>query len=145
MEGQRALGVHKKYLNLCYVYFLLLSKSLELMELQTSREALQQDLHDQHSAHQRTVEELRRQNSESLGKLRETAEQFEWLCEQQRSWMSCVKRFINASVAKSAVFPWNWATLKCPYYAFSNITFHAVFHVAVYEHKLSAKPIVHDK
>ncbi len=29
--------------------------------------------------------------------------------------------------------------LKCPYYAFSNITFHAVGHVTVCEHKLSAK------
>ncbi|XP_056094813.1 tropomyosin-1 [Rhinichthys klamathensis goyatoka] len=55
------------------------SKSLELIEL--------------HSTSQRTVEELRRENSESLGKLRETAEQFEWLCDQQRRWMSCVKRF----------------------------------------------------
>ncbi|XP_043087282.1 tropomyosin-1 isoform X2 [Puntigrus tetrazona] len=69
------------------------SKSLELMELQMSHEALRQDLRDQHSAHQRTAEELRRQNSESLGKLRQTAEEFEWLCEQQRKWMSCVKRF----------------------------------------------------
>ncbi|XP_048043973.1 restin homolog isoform X1 [Megalobrama amblycephala] len=69
------------------------SKSLELVELQMSHEALRQDLCDQHSAHQRAVEELRRENSESLGKLRETAEQFEWLCEQQRRWMSCVKRF----------------------------------------------------
>ncbi|XP_077053721.1 uncharacterized protein LOC143706055 [Siphateles boraxobius] len=55
------------------------SKSLELVEL--------------HSANQRTVEELRRENSESVGKLRETAEQFEWLCDQQRRWMSYVKRF----------------------------------------------------
>ncbi len=30
-------------------------------------------------------------------------------------------------------------SLKCPYYAFSKITFHAVCHVAVCEHKLSAK------
>ncbi len=37
---------------------------------------------------------------------------------------------------------------KCPYYAFSNITFHAVCHVAVCEHKLFCKvvkPKVHDK
>ncbi|KAG1934658.1 tropomyosin-1-like [Pimephales promelas] len=54
------------------------SKSLELIEL--------------HSTTQRTLEELRREHSESLGKLRETAEQFEWLCAQQRQWMSCVKR-----------------------------------------------------
>ncbi len=32
-----------------------------------------------------------------------------------------------------------WKLLKCPYYAFPNITFHAVCHVAVCEHKLSAK------
>ncbi len=30
-------------------------------------------------------------------------------------------------------------SLKCLYYAFSNITFHAVCHVAVCEHKLPAK------
>ncbi len=29
--------------------------------------------------------------------------------------------------------------LKCPYYAFSDITFQAVCYVAVCEHKLSAK------
>lgn len=73
--------------------FCLISKSLELVELQMSYEALQREMCDQHSAHLRTVEELRRQNSESLGKLRETAEQFEWLCEQQRRWTSCVKKF----------------------------------------------------
>ncbi|XP_048043975.1 cingulin isoform X3 [Megalobrama amblycephala] len=66
------------------------SKSLELVELQMSHEALRQDLCDQHSAHQRAVEELRRENSESLGKLRETAEQFEWLCEQQRRFKDCL-------------------------------------------------------
>ncbi|XP_051514446.1 hyaluronan mediated motility receptor [Myxocyprinus asiaticus] len=69
------------------------SKSLELAELQMSHDALRTDLCDQRSAHQRTVEELQRDNTESLGKLRETAEQFEWLCEQQRRWMCCVKRF----------------------------------------------------
>ncbi|XP_052010591.1 hyaluronan mediated motility receptor [Xyrauchen texanus] len=69
------------------------SKSLELVELQMSYDALRTDMCDQRSAHQRTVEELQRDNSESLGKLRETAEQFEWLCEQQRRWMCCVKRF----------------------------------------------------
>ncbi len=30
-------------------------------------------------------------------------------------------------------------SLKCPYYAFSNIIFHAVCHVAVCEQKCSAK------
>ncbi|RXN22245.1 leptin receptor overlapping transcript-like 1 [Labeo rohita] len=74
------------------------SKSLELMELQVSHEALRQDLCDQRSAHQRTVEELRRDNSESLGKLRETAEQFEWLCEQQRRWDVGVMSDLQAEV-----------------------------------------------
>ncbi len=32
-----------------------------------------------------------------------------------------------------------WGTLKCPYYAFLNITFHAMCHVAVCEHEISAK------
>ncbi|XP_057196272.1 early endosome antigen 1 isoform X1 [Triplophysa rosa] len=69
------------------------SKSLELEELQMSHDALQQDLCDQSIAHQRTIEELRRENTESLHKLQETAEQFERMCEQQRQWMCCVKRF----------------------------------------------------
>ncbi len=39
--------------------------------------------------------------------------------------------------------------LKCPYYAYSNITFHAVCHVAVCEQTILynkvVKPTVHDK
>lgn len=62
-----------------------------------SHDALQQELCDQSMAHQRTIEELRRENAESLHKLQETAEQFERMCEQQRQWMCCVKRFIYSS------------------------------------------------
>lgn len=58
-----------------------------------SHDALQQDLCEQHMTHQRTIEELRRENAESLHKLQETAEQFERMCEQQRQWLCCVKRF----------------------------------------------------
>lgn len=39
------------------------------------------------------VRELQQENEGSLRKLQETAEQFEWLCQQQRYWMCCVKRW----------------------------------------------------
>ncbi|XP_055034701.1 uncharacterized protein [Misgurnus anguillicaudatus] len=65
------------------------SKSLELEELQTSHDALQQELCD----NQKMMEELRRENAESLHKLQEMAEQFEQMCNQQRRWMFCVKRY----------------------------------------------------
>ncbi|XP_054453119.1 uncharacterized protein LOC129089779 [Anoplopoma fimbria] len=41
----------------------------------------------------RPVRELQQENYGSLRKLQGTAEQFEWLCQQQRYWMCCVKRF----------------------------------------------------
>lgn len=41
------------------------------------------------------VRELQQENEGSLRKLQETAEQFEWLCQQQRYWMSCVKRWVG--------------------------------------------------
>ncbi|KAF6737704.1 hypothetical protein FQA47_002592 [Oryzias melastigma] len=44
------------------------------------------------------VTELQLQNDRSLRKLQETAEQFEWLCQQQRCWMSCVKRWKESLV-----------------------------------------------
>ncbi|XP_073778509.1 uncharacterized protein isoform X1 [Danio rerio] len=58
------------------------SKARELAELQISHDAVLQDVCIQRGAHQRTLEELRR-----------TADQCEWVCEQQRRWMSCVRRF----------------------------------------------------
>lgn len=39
------------------------------------------------------VKELQQENKGSLSKLQETAEQFEWLCQQQKYWMRCVKRW----------------------------------------------------
>lgn len=39
------------------------------------------------------MRELQQENEGSLKKLQDTAEQFEWLCQQQRYWMCCVKRF----------------------------------------------------
>ncbi|CAB1337312.1 unnamed protein product [Coregonus sp. 'balchen'] len=69
------------------------SKVLELEELQCSYAASTQELDELCSANQRKVQGLQRENEGSLKKLQETAEQFEWLCEQQRYWMCCVKRF----------------------------------------------------
>ncbi|XP_076844204.1 uncharacterized protein LOC143489217 isoform X2 [Brachyhypopomus gauderio] len=71
----------------------LAGKSRELEELQKTHAALQEEMSEQNSAHQRTVAELQQENTGSLDKLRQMAEQFEWLCEQQRHWMCCVKRF----------------------------------------------------
>ncbi|XP_026185777.1 uncharacterized protein LOC113144174 isoform X2 [Mastacembelus armatus] len=69
------------------------SKTVELEELQDTNKALREELEDLHRAHQKEVRELQRENEGSLRKLQETAEQFEWLCQQQRYWMCCVKRF----------------------------------------------------
>ncbi|XP_062250577.1 GRIP and coiled-coil domain-containing protein 2 isoform X2 [Platichthys flesus] len=69
------------------------SKTLELEEQRDVNTTLREELEDRSRAHQKEVGELQQENEGSLRKLQETAEQFEWLCEQQRSWMSCVKRF----------------------------------------------------
>ncbi|XP_044060988.1 protein BCAP isoform X2 [Siniperca chuatsi] len=69
------------------------SKTVELEELQETNKTLTEELKDLRTAHQKKVRELQQENEGSLGKLQETAEQFEWLCQQQRYWMSCVKRF----------------------------------------------------
>ncbi|KAL0974268.1 hypothetical protein UPYG_G00217960 [Umbra pygmaea] len=58
----------------------------EVLDLQRENEELR-------NAKQRKVQDLHCKNMGSLRKLQETAEQFEWLCEQQRYWMCCVKRF----------------------------------------------------
>lgn len=68
------------------------SKVLELEELQCCYAASTQELEELRCANQRKMQELQRENEGSLKKLQETAEQFEWLCEQQRYWMCCVKR-----------------------------------------------------
>ncbi|XP_035525112.1 leptin receptor overlapping transcript-like 1 isoform X1 [Morone saxatilis] len=69
------------------------SKMMELEEQQDTNKMLMQELKDLRSAHQKEVRELQQENEGSLRKLQETAEQFEWLCQQQRYWMCCVKRF----------------------------------------------------
>ncbi|KAJ8373341.1 hypothetical protein AAFF_G00265850 [Aldrovandia affinis] len=65
----------------------------ELEQLQTSHQERELEFEQLQSLHQGTVQELRRENEGSLRKLQEMAEQFEWLCEQQRSWVCYVKRF----------------------------------------------------
>ncbi|KAL2077694.1 hypothetical protein ACEWY4_027198 [Coilia grayii] len=80
------------------------STTRELEELQGDHASITQELEDMRDTHERTVEELRRENEGSLRKLRETAEQFEWLCEQQRIWMCGFKRFKdNLSEEKEAL------------------------------------------
>ncbi|XP_060903672.1 liprin-alpha-1 isoform X2 [Labrus mixtus] len=69
------------------------SKSVELEELQENNKTLREELQGLRSAHEQEVRELQQENQRSLGKLQETAEQCEWLCQQQRYWMCCVKRF----------------------------------------------------
>ncbi|XP_070769546.1 hyaluronan mediated motility receptor-like isoform X2 [Enoplosus armatus] len=68
-------------------------KTVELEELQDTNKTLREELKDLRAAHQKKVRELQQENEGSLGKLQQTAEQFEWLCQQQRYWMCCVKRF----------------------------------------------------
>ncbi|XP_041845503.1 zinc finger protein 853 [Melanotaenia boesemani] len=69
------------------------SKMLELEELQDTNRSLREELRELRKAHSKEVRELQQENEGSLKKLQETAEQFEWLCQQQRYWMCCVKRF----------------------------------------------------
>ena len=64
---------------------------------------LQEAGEEQPSAHQRRVEELQLENAASLRKLQDTARQFEWLCEQQRHWICCVKRW--AAMMEFSVLP----------------------------------------
>ncbi|XP_012734652.2 lamin-A isoform X1 [Fundulus heteroclitus] len=68
-------------------------KMVQLNELQDTNSALTEELRDLRRTHQEEVKELQQENSGSLSKLQETAEQFEWLCQQQKYWMRCVKRF----------------------------------------------------
>lgn len=69
------------------------SKSVQLEELKETNERLVVELKELRSTHHKQVRELRVENEGSLRKLQATAEQFEWLCQQQRYWMCCVKRF----------------------------------------------------
>ncbi|XP_031584451.1 centrosomal protein of 63 kDa isoform X2 [Oreochromis aureus] len=69
------------------------SKTVELEKLEETNRTLTEELTDLRRTYQKEVRELQQENEGSLRKLQETAEQFEWLCQQQRYWMSCVKRF----------------------------------------------------
>ncbi|XP_078116180.1 uncharacterized protein LOC144524074 isoform X3 [Sander vitreus] len=69
------------------------SKTVELEELQDTNQTLTETLKELRSTHQKEVRELQQENQGSLRKLQGTAEQFEWLCQQQRYWMCCVKKF----------------------------------------------------
>ncbi|XP_035767079.1 centrosomal protein of 63 kDa isoform X1 [Neolamprologus brichardi] len=69
------------------------SKTVELERLEETNRTLTEELTDLRRTYQKEVRELQQENEGSLRKLQETAEQFEWLCQQQRYWMSCVKRF----------------------------------------------------
>lgn len=50
------------------------------------------------------VRQLQQENEASLGKLQETAEQFEWLCQQQRYWMCCVKRWVFSAWPQTGIY-----------------------------------------
>ncbi|KAF1385071.1 hypothetical protein PFLUV_G00126770 [Perca fluviatilis] len=69
------------------------SKTVELEELHDTNRTLIENLKDLRSTHQKEVRELQQQNEGSLRKLQGTAEQFEWLCQQQRYWMCSIKKF----------------------------------------------------
>uniref|UniRef100_A0A096M615 Uncharacterized protein n=1 Tax=Poecilia formosa TaxID=48698 RepID=A0A096M615_POEFO len=70
-----------------------ISKLVQLKELQETNDGLTEELRDLRKTHLEEVKELQQENKGSLSKLQETAEQFEWLCQQQKYWMRCVKRF----------------------------------------------------
>ncbi|XP_033830231.2 uncharacterized protein LOC117377836 [Periophthalmus magnuspinnatus] len=74
------------------------SKTWQLEQLQEANQTLVQELKELHSSHQKEVHELQVENEGSLRKLQATAEQFEWLCQQQRYWVCCVKRFKDGLV-----------------------------------------------
>ncbi|XP_008289400.1 hyaluronan-mediated motility receptor [Stegastes partitus] len=80
------------------------SKTAELEELQDINKTLRKELKNLRRAHQEEVRELQRENEGSLRKLQDTAEQFEWLCQQQRYWMCCVKRFKDCLVEEREIF-----------------------------------------
>ncbi|XP_075904323.1 uncharacterized protein LOC142902782 isoform X1 [Nelusetta ayraudi] len=41
---------------------------------------------------------MQQENQASVGKLQQMVEQCEWLCQQQRHWMLCVRRFKESLV-----------------------------------------------
>ena len=70
------------------------------------------------------VRELQQENEGSLGKLQETAEQFEWLCQQQRYWMCCVKR--------SVLPPWPFDLMELSFTITHLITDYSTWAISVF-------------
>ncbi|KAL4641608.1 hyaluronan mediated motility receptor-like isoform X2 [Arapaima gigas] len=70
-----------------------LQRAAQLDELQAQLDSRTQELEELRCCHQGAVEQLHREKEGSLRKLQETVEQCAWLCEQQRNWRTCVKRF----------------------------------------------------
>ncbi|XP_028315799.1 uncharacterized protein LOC114471291 isoform X3 [Gouania willdenowi] len=68
-------------------------KTVELQKLQAMNRTLTDEMKDLRRSHHQEVMKLQQENKGSLKKLQQTAEQFEWLCQQQKHWMLCVKRF----------------------------------------------------
>ncbi|XP_023815298.1 GRB10-interacting GYF protein 2 isoform X2 [Oryzias latipes] len=74
----------------------LLQRKEELEELHDTNKGLTEELKELHRTHQEETRDQRTQVTEL--QLQETAEQFEWLCQQQRCWMSYVKRWKESLV-----------------------------------------------
>ncbi|XP_061644305.1 uncharacterized protein LOC133485018 [Phyllopteryx taeniolatus] len=68
-------------------------KTAELDQLRDANKKMAAELMDLRFAHEEQVRALRWENDSGARKLQETLEQFEWLCQQQRYWMACVKSF----------------------------------------------------
>ncbi|XP_077387826.1 uncharacterized protein LOC144025534 [Festucalex cinctus] len=68
-------------------------KTAELEQLRDANKMLAVELMDLRFTHEEQMRALRWENDSCARKLQETLEQFEWLCQQQRYWMACVKSF----------------------------------------------------
>ncbi|XP_077589580.1 uncharacterized protein LOC144207816 isoform X2 [Stigmatopora nigra] len=68
-------------------------KTGELEQLRYANKMLEKELEDLRLSQEEQVRVLQRENDSGVRKLQETLEQFEWLCQQQRYWMACVKSF----------------------------------------------------
>ncbi|XP_077466039.1 uncharacterized protein LOC144082638 [Stigmatopora argus] len=68
-------------------------KTAELEQLRYANKMLEKELEDLRLSQEEQVRVLQWENDSGVRKLQETLEQFEWLCQQQRYWMACVKSF----------------------------------------------------
>nr|XP_015199396.1 PREDICTED: myosin-11-like isoform X2 [Lepisosteus oculatus] len=62
-------------------------------QLQAELNSKTQELDEERSLHAEILKQMRQKNQGSLKKLQVTVIQFESFCEQQKTWMHCVKRF----------------------------------------------------